>query len=174
MVAWETKQVLVTVKAYPQDSKRYSETVCTAGICLDDKKWIRLYPIPFRFLDGSKQFSKYQIIDVEVSRDGTDGRPESHKVRQDTLTPGRLIDSAKNWQKRKEYVLPTLSRSMCEIMREQESTKKSLGAFKLTRPTKFYWKKVDISAEEEPEHIQLVLFDSQKKGSSRNRVGNFT
>ena len=43
----EVKNVLVTVKAYPNLSRKYGETVCVAGIDLDSKQWIRLYPIPF-------------------------------------------------------------------------------------------------------------------------------
>ena len=164
MAEWEKKKVLVTVKAYPQESKRYSETVCVAGICADDKKWIRLYPMPFRFLENAKQFHKYEIIDVEVSRQEADTRPESHKVRQDTLVVGEALDTKNNWKKRKEFVLPTLSSSMCEIQREEEQTGKSLGAFRLTRPAKFYWKEVDLSKEDEEAQVtQLVLFDNQKR-----------
>ena len=57
----ETKTVLVTVKAYPNPSRKYTETVCCAGIDIDTKKWIRLYPIPYRDLDESQKFKKYNI-----------------------------------------------------------------------------------------------------------------
>jgi hypothetical protein len=163
MAQYQKKMVLVTVKAYPQESKRYRETVCVAGICLNDKKWIRLYPLPFRFLEDAKQFKKYEVIEVEVTREGADPRPESHKIRQDTLRVIEHWDTEGNWKKRKECVLPTLSNSMCEILREEKAAGKSLGAFKLKRPTKFYWKKVDLTKpgnEEEAE--QLLLFDNQK------------
>lgn len=59
-----TKKVLITVKAYPNPSTKYGETVCCAGIDIDTGKWIRLYPIPFRDLDSAKQFSKYTIIEI--------------------------------------------------------------------------------------------------------------
>lgn len=60
----ETKRVLVTVKAYPNLSRKYGETVCVAGIDLDTNQWIRLYPIPFRDLDSDQKFKKYNIIEV--------------------------------------------------------------------------------------------------------------
>jgi hypothetical protein len=41
------KRVLITVKTYPNPSKSYQETVCTAGID-EDKNWIRIYPVNFR------------------------------------------------------------------------------------------------------------------------------
>ncbi len=53
---FETKKVLVTVKTYPNPSRKYQETVCVAGIDLDTKTWIRLYPIKFRDLEANKQF----------------------------------------------------------------------------------------------------------------------
>lgn len=162
MAEWTKKKVLVTVKAYPQVSKKHNETVCTAGICVDTKEWIRMYPVPFRYLEAGKQFKKYDILDVEVSVDGTDGRPESHKIRGDTLEICEHIGSDDNWKHRKQHVLPTLSKSMCEILRQQSDSKKSLGAFKLSRPKDFHWAAVDLSKETD-DAVQLTLFDDQKK-----------
>jgi hypothetical protein len=62
----EKKRILITVKAYPNPSKTYGETVCCAGIDIDSLKWIRLYPIPFRDLDSEQQFKKYSIIEKRV------------------------------------------------------------------------------------------------------------
>ncbi len=42
-------RVLITVKTYPLPSRSYTELVCTAGL-LNGEKWIRMYPIPYRFL----------------------------------------------------------------------------------------------------------------------------
>ena len=36
---------LVIVKAYPELSKKYGETVCTTGF-RKDGTWVRLYPVP--------------------------------------------------------------------------------------------------------------------------------
>ena len=66
----ETKKVLITVKAYPNPSKKYEETVCVAGIDVDNGKWIRLYPITFRDLDENRRFKKYSIIQVRVKKAG--------------------------------------------------------------------------------------------------------
>lgn len=167
MAEWIKKKVLVTVKAYPQPSKKHQETVCTAGICLDTKQWIRMYPVPFRYLEDNKQFKKYDVLDVEVSIDGTDGRPESHKIRGDTLTITENISSDDNWKRRKDIVLPTLSTSMCQIIREQAQSKKSLGAFKLKRPKDFQFKAVDPANAAEDDGVQLSLFDDKKKKLER-------
>jgi hypothetical protein len=41
------EKILITVKTYPVISKKYQETVCTAGL-REDGSWVRLYPVPFR------------------------------------------------------------------------------------------------------------------------------
>lgn len=55
-------RVLITVKAAPNPSAAYGETVCVAGIRLDldAPGWLRLYPINFRDMDAGVQFSKYE------------------------------------------------------------------------------------------------------------------
>ena len=45
------KKVLLTVKAYPEKSRRYGAVVCTAGIT-DSGEFVRLYPIPFENFRG--------------------------------------------------------------------------------------------------------------------------
>jgi len=57
MTAYEQspKKVLITVRTYPTPARKGVEVSCTAGIT-DDGKWIRLFPIPYRFLDWDKRF----------------------------------------------------------------------------------------------------------------------
>lgn len=127
---WETKKVLVTVKAYPNPSKTYGETVCVAGIDLESKEWIRLYPIPYRDLEEDKKFKKYNVIEVKTVKASKDKRPESFKV---DISSIKIIDeygTKNNWEKRKELLLPTVSSSLCEIYEESKKNDKSLGMFK--------------------------------------------
>ena len=46
-------RVMITVKAAPNPSEKYGETVCVAGVSVDPSHpgWIRLYPINFRYLE---------------------------------------------------------------------------------------------------------------------------
>lgn len=62
-------QVLVTVKAAPNPSETYGETVCVAGVRADvaHPGFVRLYPINFRDLDSDDRFGKYQIITLEAT-----------------------------------------------------------------------------------------------------------
>ena len=63
----ERKKVLITVKTYPKPSRSYTELVCTAGIT-ESGDWIRIYPIPFRFLKSNKKFSKYQWVEIDLQK----------------------------------------------------------------------------------------------------------
>lgn len=85
MTAIETKTVLVTVKAYPNPSKKYGETVCCAGIDTATGEWVRLYPIPYRDLDISQKFKKYTVIKIRCHKALDDHRLESYKVDCDSM-----------------------------------------------------------------------------------------
>lgn len=81
-------RVLITVKAAPNPSATYGETVCIAGVVLGDlgpRDWIRLYPINFRHLpDKSAQFKKYDIVTVRC-RPAGEPRFESWRPIMSTL-----------------------------------------------------------------------------------------
>ena len=70
------------VKAYPALSKTYGEVSCIAGVEMlsTGPRWIRLYPVPFRALDDSRQFAKYQPMRVRVETHWGDRRPEHDDV----------------------------------------------------------------------------------------------
>ena len=161
----ETKRILVTVKAYPNPSRKYGETVCVAGIDIDAQKWIRLYPIPFRDLDEEKKFKKYAIIEVRATKAIDDRRPESYKVDAGSIRQIDYLDTKKDkWKRRKEIVLPTIDKSFCDIQRQNLSTKKSLGVFKPKNVDFLYCpaKPKDEKARESC-YAQLSFFDKKKK-----------
>jgi hypothetical protein len=76
---WTTKRVLIVVKTYPAPAHKGVEVSCTAGIS-QERQWMSLFPVPFRFLEEEQQFSRYQWIDVQVRRARNDPRPESHNL----------------------------------------------------------------------------------------------
>lgn len=85
----ERARVLITVKASPEPSKTYGDTVCVAGVrLLDDGtvSWVRIYPVAFRHLDSAQQFKKFEVIEVDLSRSTKDGRTESHRPNWESLT----------------------------------------------------------------------------------------
>ena len=127
---WTKKKVLITVRTYPAPSRKDVEVSCTAGIT-EYGEWIRLFPIPTRFLEDDKQFKKYQLIEVEVTP-SSDVRPESYRINVDSIRVlNDPLPTANYWQERKDYVLPLMSSSLCELQRQQkESGYPTLGLFK--------------------------------------------
>ena len=131
----ETLDVLITVKTYPIPSKKYDELVCTAGVTKDGD-FVRLYPINFRDLPFSKQYTKYQWIRVEAERHrGRDTRKESYRPNCDTLTvlgdpiPARNGD----WSERARYALAKRSGSLEELNDKRAVDRTSLGVFQPRR-----------------------------------------
>lgn len=114
--------VLVTVKASPQPSMRYGETVCVAGIAPSPARLVRLYPVPFRYLDGDQQFHKYEILHVKVRDAGSDKRPESLRIDAHSLTRSPVV---KGWKRRAPFVEPLIGGALCEL---QAATKVDINA----------------------------------------------
>jgi len=108
-------EVLVVVKAAPQPSRHYGDTVCVAGIALDPLRWVRLYPVPFRYLDDVQQFKKYDIVQVRVRHPGQDGRRESLRVDAQSFETVRHL---KDWRQRAPFVEPMISGSLCGLQRD--------------------------------------------------------
>ena len=118
--AWETKQILITVKTYPTPAWKGGEVVCTAGITAEGD-WIRLFPIPFRFLQDNQKYKKYEWIEAKVTR-SNDPRAESYRVDADSIRViGPLLGPKNNWASRKNVILPHLAPSMCWLRKERNT-----------------------------------------------------
>lgn len=137
----ELARVLITVKTYPAPSARHGETVCIAGVRLFDDRpptFIRLYPVPFRMLEGTQQFSKYQIVEVPVrSRGSRDPRPESFEPEVESFRLLEKVDTRRNWERRTELLAPLIgATTTCELMHKNRAgtMDQSIDSFGLIRP----------------------------------------
>jgi hypothetical protein len=153
----------VTVKAYPNPSKKYQETVCVAGVDLDKSRWIRLYPIPYRDLEDKQKFSKYSIIEVKAIKARDDSRPESFKVESASIKKVGSIDTKNGWAERRKILLLLVSHSFCEILNKSKIDDVSLGMFK-PRKIEFSCKKAKLKDEDARDacYAQLTLFNKAK------------
>ncbi len=128
----EKLKVLITVKTYPIPSAKYDELVCTAGVT-ESGDFVRLYPINFRDLPFSRQYKKYQWIEVMAEKHrGHDVRRESYRPDSDTIQIiGEPIGTNRgNWVERARYALAKKARSMEELHDQQQADRTSLGIFK--------------------------------------------
>src|SRR3974377_2245727 len=67
VTTWSEKRVLIVVRTYPVPASKGVEVSCTAAVT-SSGEWIRLFPVPYRFLDEDKRFRKYQWIIVSLER----------------------------------------------------------------------------------------------------------
>lgn len=113
-------RILITVKAAPTPSARSGETVCVAGLALDhlSSHWVRLYPINFRYLEQDVKFKKYDIVEVEATPAGNDGRRESWKPDMQTLVVTKHLDP---WKGRRTLLDPVVEDSMCALNKANQS-----------------------------------------------------
>lgn len=114
-------RVLVTVKATPEVSKRYGETVCVAGIRVDTDphELVRLFPVRFRDLPQDQQFSKFAYMDLRATRHPAhkDRRRESWRPDPGSIVLGAAIPAGGHWAERRQIVEPLVGPTMCELHR---------------------------------------------------------
>jgi hypothetical protein len=113
---WQEKRILVLGTTYPSYSRRYTETVCTGGIEEGTLRMVRLYPIPHRYLEEGNRFHAFQWIKVKC-KPSNDNRPESYKVKADSIELQQDIPSSK----------PDDRRYYLELKDKQEKDGASLG-----------------------------------------------
>ena len=160
-------RILVTVRTYPELSKTYGETVCTAGL-REDGTWVRLYPVPFRRLDEGEQYRLYDWITCPLTKHSGDARPESYRPTGEIERVDH-VGTSDNWRERRELLLgrPRIYGSLDEIIRAAKNNVMSLAIFKPAQVIDFGWEATD--REWDPGKLDAVrgitaqpdLFDDQ-------------
>ncbi len=154
------ERVLITVKTYPTLSRKYGETVCTAGV-REDGSWVRIYPVPFRRLDEAEQYRKFDWVECRLIRKPKDPRPETrHAADLKELQPAGHMDTASNWRERRKLLLKTskVYTKLKPLIDGAKANTVSLAVFKPTKITDFVWE------EEERE------WDAAKVAEMRNQT----
>lgn len=138
----EKQRVLITVKTYPTLSRKYGETVCTAGV-REDGTWVRIYPVPFRRLNEEQQYKKYDWIEARLVRNATDPRPETYRPfdAADLEKPVGHMDTDDYWRERRKLLLKTarVYNRLDDLITGAKANQISLAVFKPTRITDFVW-----------------------------------
>lgn len=127
------EKILILVKTYPHSSKKYIETVCTAGI-RPDGSWVRIFPVPYRLYTDDQQFGKYQWIECTAYK-ANDPRPESHHIDIDQqLTLGDKIGTQEKWARRRRAILEKV-RVYTRFSELRELVEKNQGSLAVFRPS---------------------------------------
>lgn len=163
-------KILITVKTYPLPSSKYEELVCTAGL-LENGKWIRVYPIPFRSLPYQEQYKKYNWVELNLVRKHDDFRPESYSPKRKLEEPIKFLSAvgtANGWAERKKLALSEVFTSMQDLIQlAKGDEKKSLGTLK---PSEI----VDFVIEEDTREWKQDWLDWLQQASflDHNKVGH--
>ncbi len=135
------ERILITAKTYPTLSRKYGETVCTAGI-REDGSWVRIYPVPFRRLEDTEQYRKYDWIECELTRNKSDQRPESHRpVDFNELRPVAHLGTDDNWRERRRLLLKTarVYTKLSDLIDGAKANQMSLAVFKPAKVMDLVW-----------------------------------
>jgi hypothetical protein len=116
--------VRILVKAFPQHSRKYEETVCCAGIT-GDGRLIRLFPITYRRLPHEHQFDRFDLVEMTATK-ASDPRPESFRVDEGSI---RLIERGKKLSDAAKVRLwqPFIASSLTQLHAENQAHNRSLG-----------------------------------------------
>jgi hypothetical protein len=136
---------------------------CTAGVS-SNSEWLRLFPIPYRYLSPDQRFRKYQWVDARVTPAKGDARPESYNVDLDSIKVVGELSSRDRWQARKEVILPLKAHCLCCLEEERaQRGHPTLGIFKPRRIAglKIERDREDWSPPERARLAQMPLFGSR-------------
>lgn len=149
---WDVATVMVTVKAYPVIGRRTGESVCVAGVRLDrgQPEWIRLFPVPFRSLDATRQFEKYALVQLRLrQRDGSDRRPESCQPDLDSLRIGPTLDTRRRWALRWDALGDLVgATTACALITGARRSAQAAPSLGLIAPREV----LDVRVEENPDY----------------------
>lgn len=157
---WEKRKLLIWGTTYPEFSKGYYETVCTGAIDGESGRLVRIYPVTLRYLEN--RFALYQWIEAEVERNTSDFRPESFKIKQDTIKLLDKIATKKKggWAERAQWVLrpENVFRSVLALQTAEARDHTSLGLVKPREIVKVYAERLGEEARKEwDDHREQAL-----------------
>ncbi len=148
-----TRRIRILVKAFPQPSQKYEETVCCAGITEDGEEFLRLFPIRYRRLDKANQFNRYDLVEMTMTK-ASDPRPESRHIDEDSI---RFIEKGNRLSDESKVRLwrPFIAPSIKTLIEENKSTHRSLGIIK-----------------PEPGSLRFMIKEAAKSGEADREVAN--
>lgn len=161
------QRFLITVKTYPTLSRKYGETVCTAGV-REDGSWVRIYPVPFQRLEEKEQYRKFDWVECSLMRNHSDPRPESFRpVDLSELIPSGHMDTSDNWRERRALLLNTVRvyTHLGDLIEGAKANQISLAMFKPKRILDFIWEEekrewdIEMLHEIRERSRQLDLFE---------------
>ena len=156
------ERILVTVKTYPTLSTRYGETVCTAGV-RPDGSWVRIYPVPFRRLEETEQYRKFDWLDLDLIPNPSAPRPETFRPTDGSdFEPVAHMDTKDAWRDRRRLLLETsrVYTNLATLIADAKENMVSLAVFKPTRV-------IDLRVEEDEREWKPERVEAMRKATNQ-------
>ena len=134
MSKFDSEELVILTKTYPEPSTKYRETTCVAALTRSGEMR-RVFPVPFRLLDGESRFRKWEWIRVSLKKASDDRRPESYKLDLDSgiERSGEIVDTKDGWRKRRALIESHIVESFCALEARRQATGQTLGILRPTR-----------------------------------------
>jgi hypothetical protein len=128
------EELLILTKTYPAPSTQYRETTCVAAVNREGKMR-RLFPVPYRLLEGSAQFKKWEWITAKLTIPSKDRRPESRHVDADSIDrSGNIIETKRgDWSERLRWIEPHLVPTFAALEAKRQATGETLGFLRVSK-----------------------------------------
>jgi len=158
------EELLILTKTYPSPSAQYRETTCVAAIN-NQGQMRRLFPVPYRLLDGSAQFKKWEWINARLVVPDKDRRPESRRIDADSIErPDHLLETKHgDWSERLRWIEPHILPSFAALEARRQATGQTLGFLRTSKILELKITPVKQADWTEADKIKLTqdgLFDT--------------
>ena len=158
-------ELLILTKTYPSPSTQYRETTCVAAISRDGKMR-RLFPVPYRLLEGAAQFKKWEWIHARICKPDKDHRPESYRIDADSIQrEGKVISTKDGWSERLKWIKPHIVEGFAALESRRQKTGETLGFIRPVRLLELKITKLRAGDWTEEDKIKLTqdgLFDTEE------------
>lgn len=159
-----TEELLILTKTYPSPSATYRETTCVAAVNKEGELR-RLFPVPYRLLEGDTQFKKWEWIRAGISRTEKDHRLESRRIDTDSISrSGNVIEVKRgDWSDRLKWIEPHVVPSFTALENRRQNAGTTLGFLRPARIVKLEitrLKHSDWTDEDKAKLSQDGLFDT--------------
>ena len=141
-------RVTILVKAFPQYSTKYEETVCCAGIT-EHGEFKRLYPIRYRNLAKDAAFNRWDWVNFKYETPLRDRRKESCHVMEDKI---KIVGKM---PKKDRSIF--LNRYVSESVRSASDKGMSLALIRPKNPKFIIKKRKSSELEEEKEKYERAV-----------------
>ena len=158
------EELLILTKTYPSPSAQYRETTCVAAIN-NQGQMRRLFPVPYRLLDGSAQFKKWEWIHARLAVPDKDHRPESRRIDADSIErPGHILEPKHgDWSERLRWIEPHFVPTFAALEARRQASGQTLGFLRASKIRELKITPVKQADWTEADKIKLTqdgLFDS--------------